>query len=535
MVAEKFVRTLLLLLVLLMILPQTVAASVDALHYSINMKVMPEEKRVIGVTQITVNALQLESLVLELDEDLEINSTFIEGQSLDYSMDGKKIIIDFQEPLTGINKIRIEYEGTLDEVVEGHSWAYMDTESVYAVYESSWYPHVVDDRASALIGLQVPPGWASVSNGELVDYDEEDNVYVWEVETQEIGFSFAAGRYREMQDYQKHKPVSCFLITPKEGCATELKDGLTFFSFKLLSYPYPKLALTEVRGKLNGGHGDNSLIIMSSDIIDGPNFQEFLAHEAAHSWFGGMVTSSDSKWLTEGFATYAGILYLESKDRDLARIAMDEKRREYLGITENQDEIAILESVDEYDELFHATVYSKGAYVLHMLRYVVGDEVFSKTLQNYLEKYYGRSAGVEDFKEVAEATSGMELGWFFDEWLGSTSIPDFWIESPQVLRSNDAYQISAVLRQGEDRVKMPVDVFLITPKGEVKKRVWMNSTVTEFEFVSEADPILLEIDKEEWLLERNRLNNRHTLRYPLNSFGLRLFISNIILKFRAFF
>jgi aminopeptidase N len=533
MVAKKFVKTLPILLVFMMILPQTVAASADALHYSINMKVMPEEKRVRGITKITLSALQLESLVLELDENLEINSIALEGKSLDYSMDRNKIIIDFQEPLTGTNMIRLEYEGALDEEVNGHSWAYMDTESVYAVYEASWYPHVVDDRASALISLQVPPGWSSVSNGELVDYDEEDNVYVWEVETQEIGFSFSAGRYREMQDYQKHRPVSCFLIAPKEGCASELKDGLTFFSFKLLPYPYPKLALAEVRGKLNGGHGDNSLIIMSSDIIGGPNFQEFLAHEAAHSWFGGMVTSRDSKWLTEGFATYAGIMYLESKDRDLAREALEEKRREYLRITESQDEKAILESVDEYDELFHATIYSKGAYVLHMLRYVVGDDVFSKTIQTYLEKYNGRSAGVEDFKELAEETSGMELGWFFNEWLSSTTFPDFWIESPQVLRSNDAYLVSAVLRQGEDMIKMPVDIFLTTPTGELKKRVWMNSTGTEFEFVTDTDPIFLEIDKDEWLLERDRLNNRHTLRYPPNSFGLRLFLSNIILKFRA--
>jgi hypothetical protein len=61
----------------------------------------------------------------------------------------------------------------------------------------------------------------------------------------------------------------------------------------------------------------------------------------------------------------------------------------------------------------------------------------------------------------------------------------------------------------------------------------MNSTGTEFEFVTDTDPIFLEIDKDEWLLERDRLNNRHTLRYPPNSFGLRLFLSNVILKFRA--
>jgi aminopeptidase N len=529
MAVGKSLRTTLILLLFLVCLPQiTAAPTADVLHYTIALEVMPHENVVYGTTGITLNATNLETLTLHLDEDLGLKSVLINSGSLNFSRENKTIKIAFRKPLQGVNELLLEYEGVLEEMVDGHSWAYMDEESVYAVHESSWYPNVANDRASAVINLQVPDSLSAISNGAILAYLEDTNSYLWEVESSEAGFSFAAGRYLEVKDYQKHRTVSCFLLAPKERCVSTLLWILEFFSSTLTDYPYPKLAVTEVTGTLNGGHGDNSLIIMSSAIIRGPKFEEFLAHETAHSWFGGLVTSKDSKWLTEGFATYAAVMYLESKDEELSKRSLDAKRSEYMKIRDNNEDIAILSLTDEYDDVFHATVYSKGAYVLHMLRYVVGDEAFLKTLENYVEAYGEKSAGVEDFIKVAEETSGMELDWFFEEWLESTLFPDFWIDSAQVKRIGNSYNVSVVLMQGEDRVKMPVDVTLMTKKGEVTKRTWIDSTSSEVEFETKAEPIFVEVDRKGWLLEREKSNNRHVIRYPLSYYGLRLFFTNLM-------
>jgi aminopeptidase N len=534
MMIIKLTRVLIIIIVLFVSLPAITAIPlVDTSHYKINMELMPNERLVRGSTTINLNTPGINNLILELDEDLEIKVVKRDGRNLDFSREKKKVIIQFSKTLSGSIQISMEYEGVLNETVNGHSWAYIDEESVYAVHESSWYPKVAEDRATAKITLQAPPTWTVVSNGALVSYDEKTNSFSWFVDSPEIGFSFAAGEYLEIMNYEKHRPIICYLLSPMEDCANDLKSALVYFSTQLVPYPYPKLALAEVKGNLNGGHGDNSLIIISSDIIGDPSFQEFFGHEAAHSWFGGMVTAGDSKWLTEGFATYAGIMYLESLDHNLANRALDTKRREYLSVRDKQKDQAIAEASNEYDDVYHATVYSKGAYVLHMLRNVVGDEVFSKSLKNYLDKYQGRRADVRDYIMVTEETSGMELDWFFDEWLSSTKVPDFQIESTRTIQINDRYIVSGVLTQKGDIMKMPIDVSLSTSGGEVKKLIWVESKTTPFEFQTEYKPIMLEIDKDKWLLEENRLNNRYVVKYPLNFYGLRLFLSNISLNIRS--
>ncbi len=536
MAERRYMKTILLLLILLPTLPQALAApKADVTHYSIKLEVIPQEEVVFGTASISMNSSELDRLTLNLDENLTVQSARLGKEDLDFQRHKKKINLAFKRPLYGANVITLRYAGSLEEDVEGHSWAHISEDGAYAVYEANWYPNMPGDRATAEIGLQVPSGWKGVSNGAFTEYAPEENIFYWEVGSPEIGFSFSSGRYLEITDYEKHRPLSCYLLSPKSGCATTLKDATTFFSSKLIPYSYPKLALAEVKGRLNGGHGDHSLILMSSDILSRSTYEEFLAHEVAHSWFGGMVTAKDSKWLTEGFATYAGVMYLESLDPGLAKEALESKRSEYLRVKDLGDDKTILSAEMEYDEVFHATVYSKGAYVLHMLRYVIGDEAFSKTLKDYLKRYNGGSASVADFQKIAEEVSGDELGWFFDEWLGSTAIPDFYIESASLRNESRTYHVSATLSQSGDVVQMPVDVSLLTSSEHLTQRVWIDSRSIEITFQTLSQPILLEVDRDEWILESDRSNNRFILRYPFNTFGLRLFISSIVRRFQAAF
>jgi aminopeptidase N len=527
MVSEKYIRTLLFLLFFLISSPTSTAeSSADILHYSIDLDIKPLNNSVTGSTNLILNASQDSELSLELDENLTIGRVSNEKGILNFTRNDNKVIIYFDRPLEGTNEILLEYTGVLDETVNDHSWAYMDEESSYAVYEASWYPRIAGDRASAFIRILVPPGWTAVSNGDLIIYEGEENRFNWVIESSEVGFSFAAGRYLEVQEFKKHMSVSCFLFAPKEGCTELLMNIFDFYSYKLTPYPYPKIALVEVRGELNGGHGDNSLIIMSTEIMGNKNFQEFVAHEAAHNWFGAMVSTKDSKWLTEGFTSYVAVMFLETLDMEEAKRSLNAKRDEYLSMRKRHKDQPILLTEETFDDQFHAIVYGKGAYVLHMLRYVVGDEDFSKALQSYVREYSGRSAWSRDFKRVVEDSSEMELGWFFEEWLNSTAIPDFSIDSEEVKQGDNTYFVKATLKQSGDIVKMPVDVSLITSKGEVRKRVWTDSKLTVLEFQTTYKPIMLEIDRDEWLLEENRFNNRFMIEYPTNLYGFQLLISN---------
>ncbi|RMF89941.1 MAG: hypothetical protein D6733_05170 [Methanobacteriota archaeon] len=516
------------------------AGKADIEHYSIALSLDPANRTVRGAATITVNATDLEELTLELMEALQPISAEVGTRPVGFTRNGTELTLSFDRAESGVFDIHIEYGGTLDAEMNGHSWAYIDGESAYAVHESRWYPAVTGDRTTATISIQPPKGWMGISNGELAGVDEKNNVYRWVVDTPEVGFSFAAGRYRVVQTYNRHIPVECYLLAPKERCPETLNHILSFMTQYLGEYPYGKLSLAEVKGNLNGGHGDHSLIIMSGDIIRSPQFREFLAHEVSHNWFGGTVSPEDRKgrrdhWLTEGLATYAGVLYLESIDRGLAERSLAAKRKEYLSFREDNEDVAIAAAKGGYDRAFHAVVYSKGAWVLHMLRYVMGDDAFSRTLQNYLERYDGGSASIEDFQQVAEETSGMDLDWFFGEWLGSTALPDFLIRSARVRKTGDSYNVTVRLRQEGDVVRTPLDITVHTADGAAfTERVWMDSREAEFELQTASEPIVLEIDREGWLLEAKRSNNRYVVRYPLSLYGLRLFFTSLADRLSAF-
>ncbi len=511
----------------------------DVLHYSIDLSLSPVEKMVVGTTVITINTKSLSKLDLVLDKSLKINSVEIEEIQSTFSREGDIIKVHPKDPLSGIFSVGIVYEGALDVEEDGHSWAYMDEEVVYAVYESNWYPRIKGDRASGQVTIKVPAGWRAISNGMPED-SKDGRSYKWLDDSHNVGFSFAAGKYLEFQTYDGHLPISCYVLTPHVKCPKNLDNILAFFNNEFSKYPFKKLAIVAVEGNLDGGHSDNSLIIISSDILMDPALEEFLAHEIAHNWFGSIVTAKDVKsgkdlWLTEGFATYASIMYLEEKDPLLAERSLGLKRNEYIYFKNRFGDKAIsAEREQQYGEfnlqngVTHATVYSKGAWVLHMLRYLVGDETFKEITNNYLEKFSWQSAGIDDFRLVAEETSKMELSWFFDQWIHQTSLPEFLIEQITVKRGPWFYAVSVEVAQGGDLVRTPIDVTVVTREETLTKRVWIDSEKSKVHFRTEYEPLYVILDKDNWLLEKEKSNNKEIIRYPFNFFGLKLFLSKII-------
>jgi aminopeptidase N len=150
------------------------------------------------------------------------------------------------------------------------------------------------------------------------------------------------------------------------------------------------------------------------------NSVDLITHELSHQWFGDLLTCADWShiWLNEGFATFWADAYLEHRfGQTEYRYSMYQHMQKYL----EEDRLRYRRPMvtayytDPLD-LFDRTTYEKGAVVLDMLRYVIGDDKFFKAISNYAKAHIQGTVVTDDLRKAAEETSGQDLGWFFEEW-----------------------------------------------------------------------------------------------------------------------
>lgn len=202
---------------------------------------------------------------------------------------------------------------------------------------------------------------------------------------------------------------------------------LEYYSRIIGPYPYKKLANVQSKTTYGGLENAGTIFYSENSVTGMGRAEGLIAHEIAHQWFGNCVTEADwhHVWLSEGFATYMTSLYFESfQGRDRLESDMISARARILKHYEKNAKPVIDTTITNLMDLLNTNSYQKGAWVLHMLRNDLGDEVFMKGLRLYYERFYNSNALTEDFKNVMEEVSGRNLGRFFKQWLYTAGQPE---------------------------------------------------------------------------------------------------------------
>ena len=239
-------------------------------------------------------------------------------------------------------------------------------------------------------------------------------------------------------------------------------------------FPYRKLAHVESATRF-GGMENASVIFYPAGMFTARRAAEgVVRHETAHQWFGDAVTERDWRhlWLSEGFATYLDPVLAEAlgEDSAVAR-AMRGTLQAYLG-SRVVDRPLVDSAAQDLMGLLNANSYNKGALVLHMLRGEVGDSAFFRGLREYYRTFRDSSVLSEDFERAMTRATGMDLGWFFRQWLYQPGYPQL-----DVAVQVDSVAPRAVLRVrqaqpeawGEFRLPR-VEVRFIAEDGTVGER-----------------------------------------------------------------
>jgi aminopeptidase N len=278
-----------------------------------------------------------------------------------------------------------------------------------------------------------------------------------------------------------------------------------FFERLVGPYPYEKLALVESSTRF-GGMENSSSIFFDENSYDGSGKLEgTVAHEIAHQWFGDSVTEADwhHLWLSEGFATYFGALFYEHADGRARFIQIMRAARErYVKDADAVSRPVVDPSVTDLFKLLNRNNYEKGAWVLHMLRHVMGDERFFEGISEYYRNNRDRNVLTEDFEHVMENHAGGagSLERFFKQWLYRPGYPAFDVRWYWV---GDATQACMRVRQTQPGPPFDAefDVELVV-RGETRSRpIHVSERNQLFCVQTGHKPDAVNVDPDDWLLK----------------------------------
>ena len=296
--------------------------------------------------------------------------------------------------------------------------------------------------------------------------------------------------------------------------AVPSQQAMEFYQTYVGPYAYEKLA--NITSPVTGGGMEAATAIMyHENSVTGERttrWRNVIIHEVAHQWFGNAVTESDwdDIWLSEGFATYFTLLFIEhAYGRDEFVDGLHSAaERVWAWYDENPDYRIVHDNLDDMRRVTSVATYQKGAWILHMLRKRLGDEVFWAGIRNYYARYMNGSATTADFQREMEEVSGQELGGFFDQWLyrgGNPQLEASW--------SYDAGQGAVVLEVAQSQeggvFEMPLEVGIYSGDRRVPTEVHtvqLTGRQHRFELAVEGRPDDVRLDPGTWALFRGGLS-----------------------------
>ncbi len=506
----------------------------DALHYLIKIDLDITNKAFQGETTLTLSSLQdgLERCTLDA-EDFSISSVLSNwGEPLKFEQSDNKLTVHLSSPLAygEIISFTVFYKGQNPK--QGLEFFENTDEHPALVYSNSWPDGVhhwfpcydfPNDKVTNEIIATVKKGNKVAANGRLISITEnkaEDTVtYHW---SQELPHStylifLAAAPYVIIRDAYGTLPIN-YWVYPQhaQDALRSYKNTPKMMEFfnRIFGYDYPWAKYDQVSCPLGGGAESTSATAMTHRIIhDERAEQDFssigiVSHELAHQWWGDLITLRTwaHAWMNEGFGTYSDYLYYRyERGEDEGAINLEGKKNGYLREAKTRYLRPVV--IDHYDkpgDLFDTHSYRKGASVLHMLRFLVGDEAFFRTLKYFLHTHAFEAVDTHDFMKAVKTVTGQNLDWFFEQWIFKAGHPIFdisytWDEKVKILELtvNQKQDIS----QGIPVFKTPVIIGIWTDKGKESHKIWIKHSEEVYEFKAEHKPLMVRFDVGNFLLK----------------------------------
>ena len=503
---------------------------IDVLEYAFNLRLSDESDEIHGFAKIRILFARdgVTSLNLDLVSKSKVSATgmAVSGVSwrrgklqYEHADDRLRITLPMSPRVGETLRVTIEYAGVpadgliIATNVHGDRTFFGDNWPNRARH---WIPTVDHpyDKAAVDWTIIAPDHYQVVANGLLVeetDLEKRLRLSRWRERTpiatkvMVIGVArFAVQSLRPLDG----TPIQTWVYAQDRDASSDnfvqARDILDYFEKRIGPYPYAKLANVQSKTKFGGMENAGNIFYNENSVRGTRSIEGLIAHEVAHQWFGNSVTEADwhHVWLSEGFATYFTQLYMEHHyGRDRLQQGMRSAHGAVIGFHRRKPDATIVdERIDDLMQLLNPNSYQKGGWVLHMLRGVVGDEDFWEGVRNYYARHRDANALTVDFQRVMEHAAGVDLDWFFKQWLYQPGYPVYawsWTYDGEAGRLR--VKIDQV--QAEEPFQMPLELGIALGEDETRiERVLVGARHSEFGIELEGEPSSVELDPNGWVL-----------------------------------
>lgn len=424
---------------------------IDMLHYVFSITLSEDTDEIVSVARIQVKFKKEGIANVRLDlinksealkqKGMVVTSVMANGKALKYQHEKDVLWITLDTPTTAgeVRVLEVSYHGIpatgllIGPNTHGDRTFFSDN---WPTKARNWLA-VVDhpyDKATCEFIVTAPLKYTVVSNGlklEESNLTDGRKLTHWKESVPIAPWLYVLGVAEfamEEVDTFDNKSIQTWVFWQDRDAgfydfAVPTKDVLEFYTDYVGPFAYEKLANIQ-SNSVSGGMEAATAILYSSGSVTGQRtdrWQKVIIHEVAHQWFGNAVTEYDwdDVWLSEGFATYFTMLYMEhAMGRDMFVKELNRSRDKIMEFNKaNPDYTIVHNNLDDMSKVTTGQIYEKGAWTLHMLRNLIGDAAFEKGIRSYYARYFNSNALTADFITEMELASGKELDSFFNQWL----------------------------------------------------------------------------------------------------------------------
>jgi tetratricopeptide (TPR) repeat protein len=530
-------------LVVLLAIPSWAAekARLRVDDYQIEAELEPHLHQITARAKVKFTALQdLSVAVFELHNDLRVTRVLDEKNQ---PLSAERVTQDstVRVPLpAGLSKdasttLTFEYEGQLESgdnsPVPGLKLAYIGDDTSYLFYAGRWFPvsGYGLNRFTSTISVTVPAHMLVIGSGTATVRDapasKKPNASVLPTKTftfvstkPSFPGSIVAGVFQEYKNDEAGLDLHVFFKPTHQSLApTYTTTAVQEFTYFITLYGLPpsqKLNVVELPG-------DTLPYLWAPEIagLAGPSITEktnyrLLADAIAHQWWGVSVSpaTKDDWWLSDGFSRYSEAMYVENA-AGAAGLEEAVKDMSVGALAYDTVPLSSASKLDIFSTEFQSLATDKGAMILHMLRWVMGEDKYNKTMREFAAEFAGKSASMDDFRAIAEKNYGEQLTWFFSQWLDSTGAPEFKVkyttyrlggnfakESQTKQERSPGFRVTGEISQDLDLFRMPVDLRIDTDGKTENQRVEVVGTTSPFSIETFGRPRRIAVDPDHHVL-----------------------------------